>query len=205
METVEVYKLVKCKKFIPVQTVLGTNRQSLGEGVGVGKSDASSILAETNVSPDVLCRMINGEIYQASAILGRIRTSLLTDASLSRFDDELKRWQQILFQSGGDLYRMTDFHIGEEQLSFLNNWAHQLEKEVHRPEGFVLPGGHPLNPLFHQLSAVVTQGERWFVIACTRTPLSHGVRSVLYMSSRIAFLLSIYVNEINGYDHEYVY
>ncbi|RXJ04515.1 hypothetical protein DS745_03790 [Anaerobacillus alkaliphilus] len=124
---------------------------------------------------------------------------------MTEFQTELKRWQQILFQCGGDLYKTEDFTIDGEKIRFLTDWLTHLQATVQQPNGFVLPFGHKLNPIFHQLSAVATQGERWYVQASRLMPLSHGVRTVLYLTSQITFLLSVYVNDTYGFEHEFVY
>ncbi len=179
-----IYSNFTCTKYIAVQS-------------GTSNRGKDGILG--NATPTELCRFINGEIYHATAILGQIRTKM------DDFKKEMKRWQQILFQCGGDLYITNGFNVTGKEVTFLKEWLSRLESTVKQPKNFVLPSGHQLNPLFHQISAIVTQGERWFVQASKLTPLSDGVRTVLYLSSQIAFLLSLYVNEAYGYDHEYVY
>ncbi len=171
-----------------------------------GDFKCSSYIAVQTISPEEtdgngydLCRFINGEIYHATALIGQIRNEM------TEFHVELKEWQKILFQAGGDLYKTGNFTVDGEKIRFLTDWLTHLQATIEQPKGFVLPFGHHLNPVFHQLSAIATQAERWYVQTSRLMPLSHGVRLVLYLTSQIAFLLSVYVNDTYGFEHEFVY
>ncbi|OIJ15283.1 hypothetical protein BKP35_05400 [Anaerobacillus arseniciselenatis] len=107
-----IYSNFTCTKYIAVQS--GTSNEAKAGFLG-------------HATPTELCRFINGEIYHATAILGQIRTGM------DDFKEEMKRWQQILFQCGGDLYITNDFNVTGKEVTFLKEWLSRLE-----PKNFVL-------------------------------------------------------------------
>jgi cob(I)alamin adenosyltransferase len=123
-----------------------------------GDHGETSLLSGKRVSKASLRPETYGTLDEATSALGIAKASTQND----RIRQMIENVQDDLVILGAELAseESTSVHIGKDRTLRLEQWIEELQKDVHIPRHFVLPGGTMVSAAVDLARSIVRRAER---------------------------------------------
>jgi len=175
-----------------------------------GDKGETRLVGGQSVPKDSLRIEAYGTVDELNAIIGLVRTSLMTSNAEAALKDRLATWlkelQNNLFNLGSDLATRTEDRwegqplIVQEDVTALEALMDDLNEDLPPLKSFVLPGGGPVNAFLHQARTVCRRAERITITLARDEPLGDQVIPYINRLSDALFVWSRWVSKRLGED-----
>lgn len=172
-----------------------------------GDDGDTALVGGKRVAKDALRIEAYGTLDELNAIVGLARVcngEAAEGPARARIDDILKRLQNELFDLGSELATPPDaayegmYRVGEADVTALERWMDEWQKDLEPLNSFILPGGGKVGAFLHQARTVCRRAER-IVLRLTREE-EVGPWPLRYLNrlSDLFFVLSRWVAKQHG-------
>ena len=179
-----------------------------------GDGGETALVGGKRVPKDSLRIEAYGTIDELNSIAGLARVfneENLEAGEAHRFLDEvLCRIQDELFDLGGELatppdsYQTGMYRVGDEEISRLEEWMDQCQKDLEPLRSFILPGGGRIGAYLHQCRTVCRRAERDILRLSREEEVNPAVIRYINRLSDLFFVLSRWIAKQTG-EQEYLW
>ena len=136
-----------------------------------------------------------GTIDELNSAIGLVK-SLSEDAKIKTF---IKKVQQDLFVVGAELSNVTEkgstYKVTADDVSFLENFSDEIEKEIKPLNKFVLPGGSKVSSSSHLARSICRRAERKIVTLSKNENVNPEIIRYVNRLSDVLFIIARYSNQ----------
>ncbi|GAT33780.1 cob(I)alamin adenosyltransferase [Terrimicrobium sacchariphilum] len=164
-----------------------------------GDDGTTGIIGGGRLSKADLLIEVIGEVDELNASLGVARLAVLSGAS----QQILPRLQDLLFQVAAvlaDPKGVFGMHVGEENVSSMEEEMDRLTAELPELRNFVLPGGSAGAAQLHLCRTVCRRAERRIAQLAHDHPVPPVLLHLINRLSDLLFTLARYENKVAGTD-----
>ena len=129
-----------------------------------------------------------GEFDELNCHIGIVMT--LLDQNTESLRDGLVWVQLKLFDAGGELAMPGFTFIKIEDVTYLEDWAEQLNRDLPGLKEFILPGGHPIVAQIHLARAVARRTERHLVALAHSETINQAILQLANRLSDVLFIMA---------------
>jgi cob(I)alamin adenosyltransferase len=179
-----------------------------------GDGGETALVGGKRVPKDSLRIEAYGTIDELNSAAGLARVyneENLKAGEAHRFLDEvLCRIQDELFDLGSELatppesFREGMYRVGDEEISRLEEWMDQCQKDLEPLRSFILPGGGRIGAYLHQCRTVCRRAERDILRLSREEEVNPAVIRYINRLSDLFFVLSRWIAKQTG-EQEYLW
>lgn len=155
-----------------------------------------------------------GTIDELNSVVGLARVfneEKLANGKAHRFlDDVLRQVQDELFDLGSELatppefFRDGMYRVSSKEISRLEKWMDQCQKDLEPLKSFILPGGGRIGAYLHQCRTVCRRAERELLRLAKEEEINTDVIKYVNRLSDLFFVLSRWIAKQTG-ESEYLW
>lgn len=167
---------------------------------GKGDKGKTGSLGEGRINKDSSLIEALGSLDEASAVLGFAR-SLSEEENIKSIIIRIQKQLYVLMAeiSSGQSSSSETLHISNEDVTWIEVQIDALEKEVGKPEGFILPGECQASAALAVARTIVRRAERRVISHFqSRQVQNQHISTYLNRLSSLIFVLEIYQISMSG-------
>lgn len=179
-----------------------------------GDKGETALVGGKRVPKDSLRIEAYGTIDELNSVVGLARVfneEKLSAGQAHRFLDEvLRQVQDELFDLGSELATPPDFfregmyRVGSKEISQLEKWMDQCQKDLEPLQSFILPGGGRIGAYLHQCRTVCRRAEREILRLTKSEEINADFIKYVNRLSDLFFVLSRWIAKQAG-EPEYLW
>lgn len=179
-----------------------------------GDGGETALVGGKRVPKDSLRIDAYGTIDELNSVAGLARVfneeNLEAGEAHEFLDQVLCRIQDELFDLGSELatppesFQPGMYRVGEEEISRLEEWIDQCQKDLEPLKSFILPGGGRIGAYLHQCRTVCRRAERDILRLSRAEDVNPAVIRYVNRLSDLFFVLSRWIAKQTG-EQEYLW